>query len=87
MIKITIEVYPHGHAAEKYEIAHGYIMNDGTGTCARGNYRFGLFKKVKRLWRSGTVTNFPRKSYPVWRLLYLALNKIYGGKNDKTKTY
>lgn len=80
MIKITVEFFPHGSVDNKRVIAHGYIINDGTGTPARGNYSFGLFKKIKRVWCSGTIKNFPRKSYSIWRLLYLMLDKIYGGK-------
>ncbi len=47
MIRITIELVPHGYEARKEVIAKAEIANDGTGTNIRGNYRYRLFKKAQ----------------------------------------
>ena len=42
MIRITVELVPHGDESRARVLAHGIIANDGTGTLERGNYNFVL---------------------------------------------
>jgi len=79
MIRITIELIPPLVAGLKgKEIARAEIVNDGTsGIRERGNYRYVLWGKRVTLWRMGELKNFPRKSYNVWRLLYLILKEVF----------
>lgn len=78
MIRIKIEMVPHGVEADTYTIAEGRIINDGTGTLTRGNYTYSLSHKG-RVYRSGGVKNFPRKTHNVWKLLIRVLWEAFGG--------
>lgn len=42
MLKIIIELWPHGNEAEKKVIAEGIIANNGTGNPTYGNYCYLL---------------------------------------------
>ena len=77
MIKITIEFCPPLFTGKsKKVIAEAIIVNDGTGTEKRGNYRFTLWLKKRDFWHNGIIKNFPRKSYNIWELLKRVLNEI-----------
>lgn len=80
MIKVIIELWPHGFESRAKVLGTAFISNDGTGTDKRGNYDVNLFGKTTRSFRHIRIRDFPRKSYTAWKLLYLALDKIYGGK-------
>lgn len=77
MIKIILEMWPHGYEKNKYKLCEGRIGNDCTGTLTNGNYNVSLFGKNNKLMKKGRVENFPRKRKHVWYLLYLALKNIY----------
>ena len=62
-------------------IAAGKIVNTGTGTPTRGNYRIDLRDAAGRPWKTGTVEGFPRKRLLAWDLLYRALEKLVGKRN------
>jgi hypothetical protein len=59
------------------EIGRMRIYNDGTSRVeARGNYRVDVMRKGPPwhwVQRCGSVCDFPRKSYSVWRLVLRAL--------------
>lgn len=44
----------------------------------RGDYRVRLMRRGsnRKVLREGRVENYPRLSYPVWRLLQLALDNV-----------
>lgn len=77
MLRVIIELWPHGSFEHKRTLAVMDIFNDGSGTETRGNYGYRVYRKgtadgfVSRMpvSHSGRVTNYPRKSYPVWILL------------------
>lgn len=77
MIKITIELYRFGNPSDKKTLATATIANDCTGTQSRGNYTYKLAKASGKLWKSGKIKGFSRKSRSVWRLLYLILKDVY----------
>lgn len=80
MLRVTIELIPHGIETQAKTIGVVEIINDGTGNQQAGNYnvtashagkyfgRSGLFKK-------GSVKNFYRELSP-YRLLSRALKAI-----------
>lgn len=62
------------------EIGRLIICNDGTGTVARGNYECVVLRKGPpwdREQRRCAVTNYPRRSYNVWRLVLRALRGCF----------
>jgi len=70
MIRIIIELVPPLVSGLKgKEIARAEIVNVGTGTKERGDYRYSLWGKRNTAWRVGEINDFPRKSYNVWLLL------------------
>ncbi len=75
MLKIRVELWPFGSEVGKREIASFDIANDGTGTVDRGNYKIRM--DSKKPWIEKAVENYPRNSYHVTKLVYLALKKIY----------
>ena len=88
MLRITVDLFPHGDKNKKQTLGILEIWNDGTGTEENGNYKFWISKAntttiVK--WR-GAVQNFKRLEESVWRLLYLSLKQIFGDKDDKQNT-
>lgn len=81
MIVVRIELHSAIDNSIK-EIGTAVIYNDGNGSGARGNYGVcignkrdaGDFRAVySRPQRRGRVTNYPRLSYNVWRLIARAI--------------
>lgn len=80
MIRVSIDLLPFGSETGRQRLATIDIANDGTGTLEKGNYKARFHPK--RDWVEKVVTNYPRKSYPVIKLLYLVLKNHYD-KNSK----
>jgi hypothetical protein len=78
MLRITIELLPHGFEGNKRVLGIAEIENDGSGTRVRGNYKYRLWgeldiaQKKTRPWKSGRVAGFYRMSSS-WKLLYRCL--------------
>jgi len=81
MLRVTIEVVHHGDESHSETIATGKIVNDGTGTLNKGNYRVELYDRAGRLWRFGEVRDFPRRRLLAWDLLHRALTKLVTNRN------
>ena len=75
MLRITIDLLPFGSEKNRKTLTTFDIANDGTGTPSRGNYKMRM--SPKKPWIEGVVENYPRASYPVTKLLYLALKNKY----------
>lgn len=75
MIRTTVELWPFGSDENKKTLAIFDIANDGTGNAARGNYKARL--NPRNAWTENAVENYPRNSYHVTKLVYLALKKFY----------
>ena len=71
MLRVTVELVPHGHEEEKEVIGIASIVNDGSGTHELGNY-VAFFLTHDSLWGQSIVKKFPREEN-VWELLYRAL--------------
>jgi len=90
MLVVRIELWPFGDEKEKREIGRTYIYNDGKGSQHRGNYKVRVSRKDKLepeerrdivegkgFARIGSVTDYPRTSYNVWRLVLRALRSAF----------
>ena len=77
MIRITVELCPPLVTGRPEKIiAWAVIVNDGSGTKKRGNYKVKLWLRKKSVWKEVEIKNFPRRSYNVWELLKRILNEI-----------
>ena len=82
MIKITIELVPHG-IGEPRHLGILVICNTGEGSKTRGDYNYRISNKAGSSWRNGSIENFPRKRLLVWDLLYCILRKEFGERNEE----
>ena len=83
MIKVKIELWPHGSEENKQELASANIWNDGTGNQQHGSYGYELFGKSGHRVASGKVKEFKRKEYTVWWLVAAIMKVVYYHKVDK----
>lgn len=83
MLRITIELVPHGDESRKEVIGIGVIANDATGTDYNGNYKYHLSKwgKGTAMWKAGRIEDFARKVRGPWDLLYRVLSNAVGDRN------
>lgn len=78
MLRVTVELIPHGDESHKRELARMEIANDGSGDSATGNYDGVLFAEYTTLCgRHGRVTGFHRQKQSVWSLVGAFL-KLWG---------
>ncbi len=89
MLRIRIDLLP-AMGGKATRIDELLIVNDGSGTKERGNYRVWRqqFKTDVRSSKaysspvSGEVRGFPRLELGPWDLLYLALKDLVGKRNE-----
>jgi hypothetical protein len=74
MLRVTIELVPHGIEAAARPIATLLLANDGEGTYESGNYAYvyGYTDRDATMAR-GTIKKFPR-SQGAWALIRKILN-------------
>ena len=79
MLRITIDLLPHGDVSRREKLGEIHIINDATGTHEIGNYITRLYTKHKkpRILKTGSVKDFPRLKLGVYELLHLALRNIF----------
>jgi hypothetical protein len=88
MIVVTLDMWPQGDKSRKYRLGRTYIYNRGEHTSEKlGNYNVIVAKKgredeelygaSRNVCRRGEVTNYPRLSYNVWRLITRALKSAF----------
>lgn len=87
MIVVKIELVSAIHPSRSRELGRMYIANDDTtdGDPKLGNYTVGVCRKgeTKAPWdggkmtRTGSVKDYPRLSYNVWRLIARALKSAF----------
>jgi hypothetical protein len=73
MIRIKIDLVPHGIESKSRPIGQMEIWNDATGDHRRGNYKF-RFSRERGKERSGELKDFPRLSANVFELIRRCLN-------------
>lgn len=89
MLRITIELVPHGDETRARVLAIGTIVNTGDDPDrpARGSYDVTLYDGDRRATRTrrkhpyatGRVVGWPRLSRHVWQLLRAALDTTLRG--------
>lgn len=82
MIKITVELLPHGKEENKRMLGVMLIANDGSGTATVGNYVGSMESEYGQ--RAGTVKGFNRKTQSVWSLVGAFL-KLWGHTKHSPK--
>jgi hypothetical protein len=83
MIRVTVELLPHGNEIAKRTLAVMEIANDGTGTQTTGNYNATLVAEYTR-GRHGRVEGFNRKQQSVCSLVGAFL-KLFGHTKHSPK--
>jgi hypothetical protein len=76
MIRITVDMCPHGDESKARPLGIMKIWNDVTGTREKGNYGFRISKcgnAINQTWKEGEIKGFPRLRRNVWYLLFRAL--------------
>jgi hypothetical protein len=79
MIVVKIELHS-AQTGEITEIGRMHLSNTGgLKGDKRGSYTIEVFKRGsnKHVQRHGLVTNFPKKSYSIWRLVLRALRNTF----------
>lgn len=82
MIRITIELIPFGIYPAKH-LGSIDIINTGSGTKTKGNYKYRLSRKGSPLssWKTGEIEGFPRLQKSAYDLLYRVLKAAVGDRN------
>lgn len=90
MIVIRAELWPGGDKERASPLGTCVIVNDGTGSLTRGNYRVRLstkrgFKDPRKpkpgeVWRECRVEEFPRKRFGTWDIMHKALRTMLRGR-------
>lgn len=82
MLRVTIELVPHGDETRAREIGIMLIANDGEGTHAKGNYAYvyGYTDRRNVRFSTGTVKSFYRNQ-GAWALIKKILMK---GNEEET---
>jgi len=80
MLVVKIEIWPLGHEDQAEEIGRMLIHNRGDhkNRPRRGNYGVRLMRKgaARTVQRTAEVLDYPRLSYPVWKLVRRALEAL-----------
>lgn len=71
MLRVTVELFPHGVVREGKTISQFFIINDGTG-----NHLWGNYKVVKKLSQTAKEIKNHRRSKPVEALVALAADLL-----------
>jgi len=87
MLRITVELVPHGIESKKKHIGTAKIVNDNTGSLEVGNYWMTLskFDDPNAVWKKATYKGFKRLKKGPWDLLYLLLKEAVGKRNKESK--
>lgn len=85
MLVVKIELHS-AITGQVTTLATGKIVNTGTGSSDRGNYRVELRDAANRVWKTCHIKDFPRKRLLAWDLLYRVLRKLIGDRNTTPKT-
>lgn len=88
MIRVTVELLPHGMELGRKVLATADIANDGAHLMrpAYGSYDARLYVHQTRngkpkLWRRARVASMHRRQRGVWDLLQLVLQDALGNRN------
>lgn len=87
MLRVTIELLPHGDETQAKIMGQATIANDATGDADWGNYTVALstWHDPPRKWKTGRVIGFARKRLGPWDLLFRALAATVASRNQIRK--
>ncbi len=74
MLVISIDLWKYGCEDLKKNLGTLRIINEGTGTHTRGDYRAEFIDKNGRKFKTTTLKDWPRKARSVWQLLKAVLS-------------
>lgn len=83
MIKVTVELVSAISPSRSRVLHIGEIWNLRERTIEskgkRGDYGYRLFQRGSKtkVWRSGSIKNFPRQSSGMWELMYRVLLDVF----------
>ncbi len=82
MIVVKIELWPKGIESKAREIGRMHLINQFTKTVTNpklGDYCVQVMRRgtTDKVTREGTVFNYPRHSYNIWRLIARALKVTF----------
>ena len=84
MIRVTVDLVPHGEEDGKKVIGILEIWNNATGTSEKGNYCFRISEESEpNIWLCGKISGFPRLQSQSWHLIYLCLKNILEEKQTQ----
>lgn len=76
MLRMTVELWPHGDIEKRSVLLTADIWNDGTGSFSVGNYGYhlseGHFREHRSTMVDGEIKDFPRQK-AVSKLIALVL--------------
>lgn len=81
MIVVKIEMWPGGIQQRAYDIGRMTIANVGVAQGGkRGDYMVKLFRRgtTVKVQKRAEVKDYPRLSYPIWKLVQRALTALDG---------
>lgn len=84
MIRVTIELLPHGCEERRRHLGTVLIANDGSnGAGPVGDYAAVLSRRGQpgSVWKCAPVSGFPRKRLGAYDLLYRVLRVAVGNRN------
>ncbi len=83
MIRITVEMLPHGFERGKYHLGTAYITNDGTGDKNKASYTYRISRRgaPNSAWKKGIIKDFPKSRLLIWDLLFRVLKDAIGSRN------
>lgn len=93
MIRVTIELFPHGRVDRAKTLGIIDIANDGSGNSNTGNYNFYAWDRgtdknlphtrenLKKAKWAGYLEGFPRKRLLAFDLLFRCLRMLFGDRN------
>jgi hypothetical protein len=80
VIRVIVELHPHGDASRRRVIGEMKVWNDGSGEQTIGNYKFAFWRRSKDTKNrkgkvhQGEVKGFPRLRKNVFELIQLCLS-------------
>jgi hypothetical protein len=83
VLVVKLEVWKHGNPSDVEQIGDVRIINEGTGTPERGNYRFevkysGAYWGKPGSWKAGRVAGYDRKGVSPYHLVLAVLERAFG---------
>jgi hypothetical protein len=79
MLRVTVELIPHGNLDKVETLGVAVITNDGSGDLAVGNYKYIVTDNFLLDKAIGSIVGHNRQE-GFWKLVYLVLKEIFGEK-------